>query len=297
MMNNLNLKGKVAVITGGTRGFGLAVARAYAQEGAAVVVASRSPAAVEAAVDSLRATGARASGWACDVGELAQVEALAAAAVEAFGPFHVWVNNAGIAGPYGPTAHVPPQAFARVLRTNVFGVYHGSLVAMRHFVPRGSGKLINVLGQGSQRPTPLQNAYASSKAWVRHFTLALAKEYQDSGVGVFTLHPGLMHTDLLYKIEAVSGYEARVKPLETVIRLWANPPDVPARKAVWLAGPATDGRTGLEVKVFTTGHLLRGVLREGWRRLTRRPAPPVELTVLTVPAALSAPPAGGEDTS
>jgi glucose 1-dehydrogenase len=292
-----NLKGKVAVITGGTRGFGLAVARAYAQEGAAVVVASRSPAAVEAAVDSLRAAGARASGCPCDVGDLAQAEALAASAVETFGPFHVWVNNAGIAGPYGPTAHVPPEPFARVLQTNIFGVYHGSLVAMRHFVPRGSGKLINVLGQGSQRPTPLQNAYASSKAWVRHFTLALAKEYQDSGVGVFTLHPGLMHTDLLYKIEAVSGYEARVKPLETVIRLWANPPDVPARKAVWLAGPATDGRTGLEVNVSTTGHLLRGAVREGWRRLTRRSAPPVELTVQTVPAALSAPPAGGEDAS
>jgi glucose 1-dehydrogenase len=291
------LEGKVAIITGCTRGFGLAIARAYAREGAAVVVASRSPAAVEAAVGSLRSAGARASGWPCDVGDLAQVEALAASAVETFGPFHVWVNNAGIAGPYGPTAHIPPHAFARVLQTNVFGVYHGSLVAMRHFVPRGSGKLINVLGQGSQRPRPLQNAYASSKAWIRHFTLALAKEYQDSGVGVFTLHPGLMHTDLTCKIEAVSGYEARLKPFETVIRMWANLPDVPARKAVWLAGPATDGRTGLEVKVSTTGHLLRGALREGWRRLTRRSAPPVELTVETVPAALPTPPAGGADAS
>jgi NAD(P)-dependent dehydrogenase (short-subunit alcohol dehydrogenase family) len=286
------LEGKVAVITGGTRGLGLAIARAYAEEGAAVVVASRSPAAVEEAVTSLRAAGARASGWPCDVGDLVQVEALAASAVQTLGPLHIWVNNAAVPGPYGPTAHIPPEEFARVLRTNIFGVYHGALMAMQHFVPRGSGKLINILGMGSRQPTPLQNAYASSKAWVRSFTLALAKEYEDSGVSVFALNPGLMRTDLLQKVEAVSGYEGRLKPLETVIRMWANPPEVPTRKAVWLASADTDGRTGLEIKVLTPTHLLRGLLREGWRRLMRRPAPPVELAVGTVPSALSTPPTG-----
>ena len=279
------LANKVAIITGGTRGLGLAIARAYAREGAAVALASRSAEGVEGAMTRLRSEGARVRGWVCDVGDLTQVEALAAHALETFGPFDIWVNNAGISAPYGPTAHIPPEAFVTTLQTDIFGVYYGSLVAMRHFLPKRSGKLINMLGQGDRRPVPLQNAYATSKAWVRNFTLALAKEYQESGVGVFAFNPGLMPTDLLTQVEAVEGYEARLKPLEMVIRLWANPPEVPAAKALWLASAATDGRTGLEVKVLTPAHLLGGVLREGLRRLLRRPAPVVELKVHSIPPA------------
>jgi glucose 1-dehydrogenase len=285
-MGDMNsLVNKVAVITGGTRGLGLAIARAYAREGAAVALASRSAEAVERAVTLLRGEGAQVSGWACDVGDLIQVEALAAHAIDTFGQFDIWVNNAGISAPYGPTAHVPPASFVATLQANIFGVYYGSLTAMRHFLPKRSGKLINMLGQGDRQPVPLQNAYATSKVWVRNFTLALAKEYRDSGVGVFAFNPGLMPTDLLTRVEALEGYEARLKPLETVIRLWANPPEVPAAKALWLAGAATDGRTGLEVKVLTPAHLLGGIVREGLRRLLRRAAPAVEIKVHSVPPA------------
>src|SRR5574341_234567 len=97
------LQGKVAVITGGTRGLGLAIAQAYAREGAAVVVTSRSTAAVDQTVSSLQAEAAQAIGRPCDVGELSQVEALTVHALEAFGYLDVWVNNAGISAPYGPT--------------------------------------------------------------------------------------------------------------------------------------------------------------------------------------------------
>ncbi len=280
-----SLANKVAVITGGTRGLGLAIARAYAHEGAAVALASRSAEAVERAVNLLRGEGAQVSGWACDVADLLQVEALAAQALDTFGRFDIWVNNAGISAPYGPTVHIPPESFVATLQANIFGVYYGSLVAMRHFLPKHSGKLINMLGQGDRQPVPLQNAYATSKVWGRNFTLALAKEYRDSGVGVFAFNPGLMFTDLLTRVEALEGYEARLKPLETVMRLWANPPEVPAAKALWLASAATDGQTGLEVKVLTPAHLMGGVLREGLRRLLRRPAPAIEIKVHSVPLA------------
>jgi glucose 1-dehydrogenase len=288
------LEGKVAVITGSTRGLGLAIARAYAREGAAVVLASRSGAAVKQAVDGLTAEGAQATGRLCDVGDLAQVEALATHAMEVFGRFDVWVNNAGISAPYGPTIHIPPDEVTYVIQTNILGVYYGSLVALRHFLPEGKGKLINVLGHGDRHPVPMQNPYATSKAWIRNFTLALAKEYKDSGVGVFTFSPGLVDTDMLRQLKVVAGYQERIKPLETVMHMWANPPEVPARKALWLASSATDGRTGLEVRLLTPSRMLSGLLREGWRRLIRRPAPPIEFNITSVPPALTVPIRSGD---
>ncbi len=272
------LRGKVAVITGGTRGLGRAIAEAYAREGAAVVVGSRSEKAVRAAVDELRAAGHRADGQPCDVGDFEQVRALAERARATFGGFDIWVNNAGLSGVYGPTLSTSRARFDKVVQTNIYGTYNGSRVALEHFLGQGRGKLINVVGRGDTGPVPLQNAYASSKAWVRNFTLALASEYRSSGVGIFAFNPGLVITEMLTEVEVASGYEQRVRPLNTVIALWGEPPQVAARKAVWLASPATDGKTGLAVTVLTPARLAYGVLRAGYRRLARRPrgAPPVQ---------------------
>ena len=170
------LKDKVAVITGGSRGLGLGIAEAFAREGAAVVIASRSKKSVDAAVQSILAKGQRATGLPCDVGDLAQVEALAAHAVATFGRLDIWVNNAGLSAPYGPTAHLPSSEFQATVNTNIVGVYNGSVTAIRHFAPQRSGKLINLLGRGDNQPVPFQNAYASSKTWVRVFTSRSAKE-------------------------------------------------------------------------------------------------------------------------
>jgi glucose 1-dehydrogenase len=172
---------------------------------------------------------AQASGLPTDVGELDQVKALADHAAQTFGKIDIWVNNAGIGGVYGPTASIDPELFERVIRTNIFGEYYGSLVALQHFLAQGnSGKLINLLGRGDRQPVKFQSAYASSKTWVRNFTLALAKEYAETGIGIYALIPGLMNTALLRKIEIVKGYEKKLKSLSVVIRLWAKPLDVPA---------------------------------------------------------------------
>jgi glucose 1-dehydrogenase len=284
------LESQVAVITGATRGFGLAIARTYGHAGASVVISARSAQEVESVISQLQEEGIRASGQVCDVSDLAQVQSLARHTLEAWGQLDIWVNNAGVAGTSGPTAHVAPEEFVRVVQTNILGVFHGSWVALQHMVPQGRGKVINLLGMGDRRPAPLQNAYGSSKAWVRAFTLALAQEYKKSGVGIFALQPGLMHTDLMYKIEVVEGYAERLKVLETLMRMWANPPSVPAQRALWLASAATDGRTGLAVRVLGTGRMLGGALRELWRRLLRRPGLPIEFDIHTVPSAMPPPP-------
>jgi len=283
------LQDQVAVITGATRGFGLSIAETYGHAGATVVVAARSTTAVEKTVAQLQKEGLQASGLAGDVGDLAYVQALARHALDTWGRLDIWVNNAGVAGVSGPTAHIAAEEFVRIVQTNILGVFHGSWVALQHMVPQGCGKIINLLGMGDRRPAPLQNAYGSSKAWVRSFTLALAQEYKDSGVGIFALQPGMMHTDLMYKIEVVEGYAERLKVLETLMRMWANPPAVPAQKALWLASSATDGRTGLEVRVLGMGRMLGGALRELWCRLLRRPGPPMSFDIHTVPALLGPP--------
>jgi NAD(P)-dependent dehydrogenase (short-subunit alcohol dehydrogenase family) len=276
------LTGKVAVITGSTRGLGLAIAQAYARAGAAVIISSRTAPAVDAAVESLQSEGYRAAGLACDVADLAQVQAVRQLALDTFGGLDIWVNNAGMAGAYGPTLGVPAERYIKVIQTNIVGTYYGSIIAMQHFVGQGRGKLINMQGRGDRKPVPMQNAYAPSKTWVRSFTLALAKEYKKSGVGVFAFNPGLVDTDMLRQIDVVPGHEQDVNPLRTVIRLWGNEPSAPAQKALWLASPATDGKTGLEVNVLTPGAAALGIVRAGLRQLTGRAGEPVQLVIRPV---------------
>lgn len=276
------LEGKVAVITGSSRGLGSAIAETYARAGAAVVLSARSETQLRANVEALTAKGYRAAGFPCDVSDLAAVRALAAHAVASFGKIDIWVNNAGMAGVFGPTAAVPVAHYERVVKTNIFGTYYGSITALEYMLPQRSGKLINLLGRGDDKPVPLQNAYAPSKAWIRSFTLALAKEYKDSGIGIFAFNPGLVDTDMLRKLESAPDYEAKLKPLSTVIQLWANEPDVPAQKALWLASPATDGKTGMAVSVLTRSAALSGALRFLVNKIARRPQRDATLDITTV---------------
>lgn len=276
------LEGKVAVITGASRGLGLGIAQTYARAGASVVLAARSRRTLETAVDDLRAEGLHAAGLTCDVGDLAQVEALADYALDTFGRLDIWVNNAGVAGVYGPTAHMPVERFQVVIRTNIEGTYYGSVVALRHMLQQKSGRIINLLGRGDSGPVKYQNAYASSKTWVKSFTLALAQEYRDSGVGIHAFNPGLVDTEMLRQIDAMEGFEQKLNALRTVIRLWANPPDVPARKALWLASPATEGKTGLVINVLNPPMIVGGVLRDLSRRLRGVSGPDTALDITTV---------------
>ena len=276
------LHDKVAVITGGTRGLGYGIAQAYLEAGAKVVVASRSAESVEKAVKELGKSGGEAGGTTCDVGDLQEIEGLAKFAIGKFGRFDVWINNAGISPAYGPTVHIPHQQTTAALQTNIFGTYYGSLAAMRHFLERGEGKLINVSGRGDKQPVPLQNAYASTKAWMRSFTLALAEEYKDSGVGVYLFKPGIVDTDMLRKVQVIKGYEKRVSALGSVIRMWGNQPSVPAEKAVWLASPSTDGKTGLVVSVLGRYKMIEGLVREGSGRILHKELEEMDIKIIPI---------------
>jgi glucose 1-dehydrogenase len=286
-MTDMILKDKVAVITGGSRGLGLAIAQTYARAGAKVIIASRTLRTVDLAVASLQKSGYQAAGFACDMADLQQVEALAQHAIQTFGRIDIWVNNAGLSAPYGPTAHIPSNDFLPILQTNIIGTANGSVVAMRHFLPQKSGKLINLLGRGDTGSIPLQNAYSSSKVWVRNFTKALAIEYKDHGVDIFGFNPGLVKTEMISNVQAVKGYEEKLNPLRFVSMLWANEVDVPAEKALWLASSSTDGKNGSMVTVLTKWMMLSRLIGLPFRKLFNRSTEMLELNVTYVESAVS----------
>jgi len=276
------LQDKVAVLTGGTRGLGLAMAQAFIQEGAAVVVGSRTAQSVDEAIQKLRNAGGRASGLACNVDDFPQVQALADHALEAFGRMDIWVNNAGLSCPTGPTAHIPREMVSALIKTNILGVYHGSTAALRHFVQQGSGKLINISGKGEKKAFPLHNPYASSKAWEHNFTLALAKEYKETGIGIFLFNPGVVESDMFRNLSFIKGYEQNIKIFKLIMGMLANPPEIAAEKAVWLASSATDGRTGLRISLVGPGAMIKGMLKEAGRRLIGRKPEPMDVDVTLV---------------
>lgn len=265
------LEGKTAVITGSSRGLGFAIAKAFAEQGASVVLAARTEETLHSAVVELKNQGYQAEGFVCETAKLEDVERLAQGAIATFGRLDIWVNNAGISAPYGLTMSIPPERIKKVVDTNILGVYYGSHVAMRHFLAQGSGKLINLLGRGESGPVPYQNPYASSKAWVKSFTQALAREYAGAGVEVMAFNPGLVITEMLTQVEVIAGFEKKVLPLNTVIRFWGNLPEVPAQKVVWMASPATDRRNGLIVNFLSFGRMMAGVGKELRRYITRAP--------------------------
>ena len=265
------LEEKTAVITGSSRGLGFAIAKAFAEQGANVVLAARTEETLNSAVAELRNQGYKAEGFVCDTAKLEDVEKLARSAVSTFGRFDIWVNNAGVGAPYGLTMSISPERIKQVVDTNIMGVYYGSHVAMRQFLAQGSGKLINLLGRGDSGPVPYQNPYASSKAWGKNFTKGLAKEYTGTVVEVMAFNPGLVISEMLTQVDVIDGFQDKVLPLNSVIRFWGNPPEVPAQKVVWMASSATDRRNGLMVNFLSFGQMMLGVGKEIWRWITRAP--------------------------
>lgn len=280
------LTGKTAVITGGTRGFGLAIARLFVQEGARVVIASRSAGAVDAAVTDLKTiSDGHVTGIPADVSIAGDIDRLAQHAVDTFGGFDIWVNNAAVSPPYGRTCDLAPDAVTAAFAVNIHGTYYGSITAVKHFLARGSGKLINVLGDGATRLTPMQSAYGSSKAWMRSFTLSMAKEYADTGIGIHLIQPGLMLTDMVRRVEVIAGDDDRMKVFPKVLQLLAYPPEVSARRVLALASARTDGRTGLEWQGVSRRRVMVNALVRAVRAwLGKLPLPDVDVTA--VPSAL-----------
>lgn len=185
---------QVIVITGVSSGIGLATARAAIAAGAKVVLASRNEAALYSIVQQFNAGGGTAVHVAADVGRRADVEKIAEVAIEQFGGFDTWVNNAGVSI-YGRVEDVTDEDNERLFATNFWGVVYGSQVAVKHLKLRG-GAVINVGSVASDRTLPLQGMYSASKHAVKAFTDALRMELEteNAPISVTLIKPAAIDT-------------------------------------------------------------------------------------------------------
>lgn len=170
------LKQQTMVITGASSGIGLATARRAAREGARLVLASRHEQALREICEDIRQQGGHAVSVVADVGVEADVIAIADKAIEVFGGFDTWINNAGVVV-FSELRDLPVDEHQRLFQTNYWGVVYGSHIATEHFRQRtGGGTLINVASINSEMPVPILGAYSASKAAVKAFSEVLRME-------------------------------------------------------------------------------------------------------------------------
>jgi NAD(P)-dependent dehydrogenase (short-subunit alcohol dehydrogenase family) len=192
----VDYRGKTAVVTGGTKGIGRAIAEALVAEGMNVCVGARNLDEVKQTVRELEALGgeAGATGAACDVRVYEEVEALVGHAVEEFGGVDVLVNNAGV-GLFKPVEETSPEEFRAVLETNLFGVFYGCRAAIPEMRRRGGGYIVNVSSLAGANPHPRMAAYNASKFGLNGFSEAFMQEVRHDGIKVSYVMPGSVNTE------------------------------------------------------------------------------------------------------
>jgi NAD(P)-dependent dehydrogenase (short-subunit alcohol dehydrogenase family) len=191
----MNLNGKVAIVTGGTKGIGRGIAEALVREGLSVCICGRKEDEVERAVGELGEAGeGRVTGAVCDVRSYEEVAALVEHAVAEFGGLDVLVNNAGI-GIFGRVEDLSPKDFRAVLETNLCGVYYGCHEAIPQMKKRGGGYIINISSLAGTNAHPQMSAYNASKFGLNGFSEALMQEVRHDGIKVSYIMPGSVNTE------------------------------------------------------------------------------------------------------
>ena len=192
---------RVAVITGGGSGIGLAIAERLADDGLAVAVLDLDGDAAEAAAAKISAAGGTAVGVAADVTDREAIEAALTDVRERLGAPTVLVNNAGLDG-FDPFLKITPEKWARLLEVNLTGTFNCCQLVVPDMIAAGWGRIVNISSSSAQGGQPLMTHYVASKAGVIGFTKALALELGPKGITVNTIPPGFIDTPMLRKSES-----------------------------------------------------------------------------------------------
>jgi 3-oxoacyl-[acyl-carrier protein] reductase len=194
--NKTSLAGHVAVVTGGGRGIGAAVAARIARLGAAVVLCGRTRQPLESSAAAISKAGGRAEVLECDVTDLRSVEAAAAQVEQTLGRIDVLVNNAGVGGFGGPLHQLAPEAWDQVLNTNLRGVYYSIRAFAPLMIRARSGHIINISSLAGKNALPNGAAYAASKWGLNGLSYSVAEELRVHNIRVSVVCPGSVDTEL-----------------------------------------------------------------------------------------------------
>ena len=242
----MRLKNKVAVITGGSRGIGLATAEVFLREGATVIITASSAANAEKAAARLREQfpGAAVGGISPDLTSLESVRTAFAQVEEQFGPIDILVNNAGISEST-PLMNYNEETFDKVMDLNVKGVFIASQVAAESMAARGTGVILNTSSMVSLYGQPAGFAYPASKFAVNGMTLSLARELGPKGIRVNAVAPGITETDMM-KAVPKEVIEPMIRQIP--LRRLGQPEDI-ANAFLFLASEEASYITGVVLSV------------------------------------------------
>ncbi|MDP1837540.1 MAG: SDR family oxidoreductase [Reyranella sp.] len=238
------LDGQVALVTGASRGLGAAVARAMADQGAAVMLVARDEAAVAAVAREIVASGGRAEALACDVADYGAVAGAVAATRERLGGLDMLVNNAGVIEPIADLATSDPATWANNIQINLVGAYNVVRAVLGGMLKDSGGTIVNVSSGAAHQPLEGWSAYCAGKAGLAMVTRAIALETAGRGIRIFGFSPGTIDTDMQVKIRA-SG----MNRVSRIPRGDLSPVAHAVRGLLYLCDGASDDLIGQDVSM------------------------------------------------
>jgi NAD(P)-dependent dehydrogenase (short-subunit alcohol dehydrogenase family) len=246
MQKLFDLTGKVALVTGASKGIGKAIAGLYAQAGAKVVVSSRKQEAVDAVVNEIKSKGGDAIAIACNVSEAADLQKLMDVTLATYGTLDILVNNAAANPSFGPLVDTTESSFDKIIDVNVKGPFELAKKVYPIMKAKKNGSVINISSVGGLRPEQGLGIYSMSKAALISLTKVMAKEWGDDNIRVNVICPGLIKTkfsEALWSNEKIMHTMMKMLSIKRV-----GTPEEIAALALYLASDASSYSTG---SVFT----------------------------------------------
>jgi len=264
-LSKFSLQGKVAIVTGGGRGIGKAIAQGFAKAGAKVTITSRKMNELEATAAEIKAFGGEAFPVPAHLGKMQEINRMVSAVMDKFGRIDILVNNAGTAPALASVLDSEERLWETIINLNMKGLYFTSQAVARIMKKQGGGKIINIASIDGFKPEPGVSIYSISKAGVRMVTRAFAMELAPFNIQVNTIAPGPISTKMLNSHWSHLPPEEAKKQKDIMAGMTAmgrlGEPEEIAGAAVYLASAASSYTTGTEIVI--DGGTLQAPLRLG----------------------------------